>query len=244
GTSPLQLASAYAAFGNEGEYNEPSVVKKIEYPDGDKWEPDIETNDAMEAHTAYMVTDMLKTVIKSGTGTKANVEGLAVAGKTGATNIPKDKQECNGINEGLIDSWFVGYTPEYTLAIWTGYPSLEGEDDELQYIPEDGTEDIPRLMFQHLMSDLSDFSMEDFKKLDDVISVDSELYIEGTEPAEEEQDNEENEEDEDEYEDNDDQNDYDEDEYNNDDEYDDDEEDYEDYNNDDYQDEDEDEYQE
>ncbi|HLR54364.1 MAG TPA: PBP1A family penicillin-binding protein [Pseudogracilibacillus sp.] len=242
GTSPLQLASAYAAFGNEGEYNEPSVVKKIEYPDGDKWEPDIETNDAMEAHTAYMVTDMLKTVIKSGTGTKANVEGLPVAGKTGSTNIPKDIQEENGINEGLIDSWFVGYTPEYTLAIWTGYPSLEGEDDELQYIPEDGTEDIPRLMFQHLMSDLSDFSMEDFKKPDDVISVDSELYIEGTEPAEEEQDNEENE---DEYEDNDDQNDYDEDEYNNDDEYDnDEEEDYEDYNNDDYQDEDEDEYQE
>src|SRR5699024_4620674 len=152
----------------------------------------------------------------------------------------KDIQEENGINEGLIDSWFVGYTPEYTLAIWTGYPSLEGEDDELQYIPEDGTEDIPRLMFQHLMSDLSDFSMEDFKKPDDVISVDSELYIEGTEPAEEEeeQDNEENEENEDEYEDNDDQNDYDEDEYNNDDEYDDDEEeDYEDYNNDDYQDE-------
>src|SRR5699024_400682 len=195
-----------------------------------------------EAHTAYMVTDMLKTVIKSGTGTKANVEGLPVAGRTGSTNIPKDIQEENGINEGLIDSWFVGYTPEYTLAIWTGYASLGGEDGDLQDIAEDGSEDTPRLMFQHLMCDLSDCSMEDFKKPDDVISVDSELYIEGTEPAEEEQDNEENE---DEYEDNDDQNDYDEDEYNNDDEYDnDEEEDYEDYNNDDYQDEDEDEYQE
>src|SRR5699024_2266893 len=155
-------------------------------------------------------------VIKSGTGTKANVEGLPVAGNTGSTNIPKDIHEENGINAGLIDTWFIGYTPVYTLAIWTGYPSLEGEADELQYITEDRTEYIARLMFQHLMSDLSDFSMEDFKKPDDVISVDSELYIEGTEPAEEEQDNEENE---DEYEDNDDQNDYDEDEYNNDDEY-------------------------
>src|SRR5699024_1690405 len=102
----------------------------------------------------------------------------------------------------------------------------------LQYIPEDGTEDIPRLMFQHLMSDLSDFSMEDFKKPDDVISVDSELYIEGTEPAEEEQDNEENE---DEYEDNDDQNDYDEDEYNNDDYQDEDEDEYQEENEDEYQ---------
>src|SRR5699024_12171717 len=132
-----------------------------------------ETNDATEAHTAYMVTDMLKTVIKSGTGTKANVEGIPVAGKTGSTNIPKDIQEENGINEGLIDSWFVGYTPEYTFAIWTGYPSIEGENDELQYIQEDRTEDIHRLMFQHLISELYDSSIEYFKKQHHIIEVDS-----------------------------------------------------------------------
>src|SRR5699024_2655397 len=86
GTSPLQLASAYAAFGNEGEYNEPSVVKKIEYPDGDKWEPDIETNDAMEAHTAYLVTDILKTVIKSVIGTKANAKGNKSTAENRSTN--------------------------------------------------------------------------------------------------------------------------------------------------------------
>ena len=228
GVSPLQLAGAYAAFGNEGEYNQPSVVKKIEYPDGDKWEAEPESKDAMENHTAYMMTDMLKTVIKSGTGSKANVEGVPVAGKTGSTNIPKDVQNENGIDSGLIDSWFVGYTPEYTLAIWTGYPSLKDEDDKLQYIHEDGTEDIPREMFKTLMSDISDSSMEDFKKPDDVISVGSELYIEGHEPAE---DNQEDDENNDEYQGNDDENEYNDEEDYNDDE---DNEDYDEEYNEDY----------
>src|SRR5699024_11300694 len=88
GASPLQMAGAYAAFGNEGKYNQPSTVDKIVYPDGKEWKPDDdETTEAMHDYTAYMITDMLKTVITSGTGTGANIPELPVAGKTGSTTI-------------------------------------------------------------------------------------------------------------------------------------------------------------
>src|SRR5699024_6068262 len=60
--------------------------------------------------TAYMITDMLKTVVASGTGTQANVDGIPVAGKTGSTNIPQEVKAEYGLGNGVIDSWFSGYT--------------------------------------------------------------------------------------------------------------------------------------
>src|SRR5690606_23774415 len=139
GVSPLQLASAYAAFGNGGVYNEPSTVRKIVFPDGKEWEPEQKPHQAMQDYTAYMITDMLKTVITTGTGAQANIPGIPVAGKTGSTNIPKEIRDQYGIGSGLLDSWFVGYTTEYSLAVWSGYPSLKAKDsDEIQYIRSDG----------------------------------------------------------------------------------------------------------
>src|SRR5699024_10404117 len=82
--SPLQMAEAYAAFGNGGTYHEPFTVNKIEFPNGEEWEPEKDSHKAMEDYTAYMITDMLKTVVESGTGTQANIENLPVAGKTGS----------------------------------------------------------------------------------------------------------------------------------------------------------------
>ena len=244
GASPLQMAGAYAAFGNEGKYNQPSTVDKIVYPDGEEWEPeDDETTEAMHDYTAYMITDMLKTVITSGTGTGANIPELPVAGKTGSTNIPQDVRIENGISGGLLDSWFVGYTPQYALAVWTGYPSIKDKDGDVQYIVEDGTQNIAKQIFKQLMTDISDPSMEDFKQPDSVNSIDSELYIEGKEPSPEERKHMENEEENQENENNNEEDEHYEDEYNEEEEYD---EDYENYEEDDeeYQNEYEDEYQE
>ena len=71
---------------------------------------------AMKDSTAYMVTDILREVLSSGTGTKANVSGLDIAGKTGTTNYPSDIHEKNGLkNTDVPDSWFAGYTTTIPL---------------------------------------------------------------------------------------------------------------------------------
>src|SRR5699024_6509136 len=121
--------------------------------------------EAMQDYTAYMTTDMLKTVITSGTGSQANVPELPIAGKTGSTNIPEDIRNEYGIYSGLLDSWFVGYTPQYALAVWTGYPSFKNKDGEPQYIIEDGTQHIAKQIFRKLMSEISDPLMDDLKNL-------------------------------------------------------------------------------
>ena len=183
GVSPLQMAGAYAAFGNGGTYNEPSAVKKVVFPDGKEWEPDSKSEKAMEDYTAYMITDMLKTVMTSGTGTQANIAGIPVAGKTGSTNIPQEDREKYGIADGLRDAWFSGYTTEYSLTVWTGYPSMKNKDGDVQYIKYDGTQDIAKQLFRELMSEVSSQDVKDFAQPDSVVSVGSELQVRGAEPA-------------------------------------------------------------
>src|SRR5699024_10942056 len=137
---------------------------------------------AMQDYTAYMITDMLKTVMVSGTGTQANIAGIPVAGKTGSTNIPAEERIKYGIGDGLRDSWFSGYTTEYSLAVWTGYPSLKNEDGDVQYIRYDGPQDIAKQLFRELMSTVSSPDTADFTKPASVISVGSELHVRGAEP--------------------------------------------------------------
>ncbi|SES09979.1 penicillin-binding protein 1A [Gracilibacillus ureilyticus] len=189
GVSPLDMAGAYAAFGNQGTYHEPYSVTKIVYPSGESIEFQPEAVKAMEEHTAYMITDMLVDVVQRGTGRLANIEGLPLAGKTGTTNPPE------GIEEGSTDSWFVGYTTEYTAAVWTGYPSTS----TVQYVTKQDAR-IARLLFKEIMAEVSkDINTEPFAKPATVKEVDidkrngrkasaytpessiiTELFVEGT----------------------------------------------------------------
>ncbi|WP_161993051.1 penicillin-binding protein 1A [Sediminibacillus terrae] len=176
GTSPLEIAGAYAAFGNGGSYNEPYTVTKIEERDGDTLETEHESQQAMEDYTSYMVTDMLKDVIKkpAATGYKANIPGLPVAGKTGTTNYSDESIEKYNIpDDSSPDSWFAGYTTDYTAAIWTGYQDRKN--------PLTGNEkDIAKKIFKHVMKEVSkDTDTEDFTKPDSVVEKEIE---EGTNP--------------------------------------------------------------
>ena len=87
------------------------------------------TKQVMTDSTAYMITDMLLSVVTSGTGTSANVGSLDVAGKTGTTNYSSKQLAQYKIPESATrDSWFAGYTPQYTMAVWTGYMK-DGKDE-------------------------------------------------------------------------------------------------------------------
>lgn len=153
GVSPLQLAGAYSAFANNGFYTEPHAVKKIKLRDGTEIDTTPETEVVMKDYTAFMITDMLKSVMKDsyGTGRSANIPSLHVAGKTGTTNYTADEIKQFNIPRGAApDAWFAGYTTNYTAAIWTGYK------DRKNYLVSDGYQQkIAQILFKNLMTHVS-----------------------------------------------------------------------------------------
>ncbi|WP_257349398.1 transglycosylase domain-containing protein [Pseudalkalibacillus decolorationis] len=161
GVSPLQMAGAYATFGNEGMYHDPYTVRKVVYPTGKTKAFESKGEKAMNQYTAYMITDMLKDVVRSGTGTRANIDGLPLAGKTGTTNPPE------GIEGGSTDAWFAGYTTQYTAAVWTGYDKTTQE----QYVTNKDSV-ISQIIFKKVMAHVSDRKeTKDFEKPSTVVEV-------------------------------------------------------------------------
>ncbi|TDA68244.1 MAG: PBP1A family penicillin-binding protein [Clostridia bacterium] len=120
GVTPLQMAAAYDALANEGVWMQPHAVRRITDHQGRVLvEVTPGRKPVMSPQTAYLVTDMLQTVVKSGTGTQARLDGRPAAGKTGTTQLP-EAPEFKGLS-GNKDAWFIGYTPELVGAVWMGY---------------------------------------------------------------------------------------------------------------------------
>ncbi|MBA2875073.1 PBP1A family penicillin-binding protein [Thermaerobacillus caldiproteolyticus] len=166
GVSPLQMAGAYSAFGNNGVYIKPHAVTKIVFPDDTEMDLTPKPKVAMKDYTAYMITDMLKSVVQYGTGTLANVPGLHIAGKTGTTNYDDDTIRKYGLPDGAVpDSWFVGYTPNYTAAVWTGFSKRSSEAYLSTY-----EQKIPRLLFKKVIAHVDDGS-GDFKMPKSVVKL-------------------------------------------------------------------------
>ena len=139
GVSPLDMAHAYETFASGGDlvYGTlspgsdnprderapgPVGIRRIEHeedegewkpitlPDGERAVNHKRTRNVLEQDVAEQVQSLLSNVVKVGTGTRAQVGDVPISGKTGTT-------------EGYGDAWFVGWTPEYTIAIWVGYPN-------------------------------------------------------------------------------------------------------------------------
>jgi penicillin-binding protein 1B len=109
--TPLELATAYAVLAGRGKRVEPRFFTSVEDTSGKKVaENRPRSRSVVSPESAYLVTDMLRTVIDAGTGREIRSRGLNVdvAGKTGTTNDTKD-------------AWFVGYTPELLAVVWVGY---------------------------------------------------------------------------------------------------------------------------
>jgi penicillin-binding protein 1A len=139
GVTPLDMAHAYETFASGGDLvfgtlspgsdnprdqraPGPVGIRRIEHeedegewkpitlPDGERAVNRRRTRNVLEQDVAEQVDSLLQNVVKVGTGTRAQVGDVTIAGKTGTT-------------EGYGDAWFVGWTPEYTIAVWVGYPN-------------------------------------------------------------------------------------------------------------------------
>lgn len=123
GASSEKMAVAYAAFANGGTYYKPMYIHKVVFSDGSEKEFSNVGTRAMKETTAYMMTDMMKTVLTYGTGRGAYLPWLPQAGKTGTSNYTDEEIEKYIKNTGYVapDEMFVGYTRKYSMAVWTGY---------------------------------------------------------------------------------------------------------------------------
>ena len=109
-----EMAGAMATFANHGEYVEPVIITSIRDSKGRELEHFIpERHEAISDRTAYMMLQLMKGVVESGTGVRLNYKyhlnqySTAIAGKTGTT-------------QNNSDCWFVGITPKLATAVWTG----------------------------------------------------------------------------------------------------------------------------
>jgi penicillin-binding protein 1A len=108
--SPLEMADAYATIASGGIHHPPSAITKVVFPDGSVVKMGSPPgNRVFSEGESYAATQVLKTVIQSGTGTAANY-GCPAAGKTGTTS-------------SFTDAYFDGYTPKLATAVWVGYPN-------------------------------------------------------------------------------------------------------------------------
>jgi penicillin-binding protein 1A len=109
--TPLELASAYSTFANEGVRMNPIAIKYITDSKGEVIESnEPEGVEAISSQTSFLITSMMKDVLSYGTGMRANI-GRPAAGKTGTSNDYKD-------------AWFIGYTPQLVGCVWVGFDDM------------------------------------------------------------------------------------------------------------------------
>lgn len=114
GVSVEELTNAYSSIANGGEFNDAYMIAKITDSKGNiVYKHEANPQRVFSKQTAYLMTDMLRTVITSGTGASIksdykNYSKIPVVGKTGST-------------QNYADVWFMGYSPDVTLGVWVGY---------------------------------------------------------------------------------------------------------------------------
>jgi penicillin-binding protein 1A len=102
--TPLEMTNAIATLAAGGIAMAPTFVEAI----NGKAQPQPQGNQVLRPEVAYVVTSMMESVVQEGTGMKAATLKVPIAGKTGTSNEARD-------------TWFVGFTPDYIIAVWIGY---------------------------------------------------------------------------------------------------------------------------
>jgi penicillin-binding protein len=128
GTTVEEITNAYATFGNNGTFIDAYLIERIETIDGETiFQHEIKPQVVFSDRASFLMTDMLRTVVQSGTGTtvKQSLKNNKIdyVGKTGTTSDEKDL-------------WFIGYTPDVSLGVWIGYdqPQKLVESKRAKYV--------------------------------------------------------------------------------------------------------------
>ncbi len=158
GVSPLEMATAYSAFAAGGQRPTAYGVAKVTGPDGTvMFEAEPKRVRAIKADVAYLTTDILKGVIKRGTGTAAKI-GRPAAGKTGTT-------------QKYRDAWFVGYTPDLVTSVWVGYTESQREMTNVHGRKVTGGSFPAQIWARYMRAALADTPSRDFKRPSGLVRV-------------------------------------------------------------------------
>lgn len=182
GASSEKMAAAFASFANGGTYYAPQYVNKIEFSDGTVTEFAPEGTRVMTEETAFMMTNIMKSVMTSGYGLNASVRGIPMAGKTGTSNytdsetttILSNIPEANYSSTVVPDENFVGYSNQYAMAVWTGYTN------RMTPVLDNGmrvASDVYRSMMTYMHSD---YSATDWEMPSGLVQYGSNYYLKGS----------------------------------------------------------------
>ena len=154
GYSPLQMAAAYVPFSNGGYYATPKAIKKVYDSEGTEIKS-FSTDDrkrVIKESTAYIMTSMLRNVV-NGTAAYARISGADMAVKTGTTTFGEAEAQKYGfdINNYSKDSWTIGYTSNYTLAVWQGFDAIDGPTKFMTQQDTQRTQMLYRLNMQNIV---------------------------------------------------------------------------------------------
>lgn len=162
GVSPMQMANAFSVFPNGGKRQESHLITKIVGPTGNVIaERKPVTTKVTSTKVANEMTSMLLNVVESGTGRRAQIPGLQLAGKTGSTQLP-----FSGVT-GTKDQWMVGYTPNLVGAIWIGFD----QTDRQHYLPSSSSANVVPIFREMMRTSSAYLPKKDF----DVVSVNAQL---------------------------------------------------------------------
>lgn len=161
--SPLSLTDAYTALANNGKRMGPQFVNQLQYQ-GQTLKFNSVGVQTYAPGAAYMTTDILKGVFSGeGTASDAKIDGINQAGKTGAADggagMPKD---------ALTDAWFVGYTPQYTVGVWTGYDNPYNRNEYLKTDDEQISQQIYKKIMETIINQPGYDKGQDFALPNDI----------------------------------------------------------------------------
>nr|MBO2493339.1 primosomal protein [Clostridia bacterium] len=132
GIAPIELARAYAALADNGRYKDYTTIRRIENSHGiTVYQSKPTKRQVMSEEGAFILNDILRSAVESGTATRLKSLNIPLAAKTGTVELP-DTPQFEEI-DGLKDAWIVAYNPEYVVTVWMGYDNV----DKQHYLPAD-----------------------------------------------------------------------------------------------------------
>ena len=154
GFSPLQMAGAYVPFSNGGYYATPKAIKKVYDSEGSEvksFSKD-DRKRVIKESTAYIMTSMLRNGV-NGLASFARISGADMAVKTGTTTFGEgEAQKYNfDIDNYSKDSWTIGYTSNYTMAVWQGFDAIDGPTKYMTQEDTQKTQALYRINMQNIV---------------------------------------------------------------------------------------------